>query len=92
MRSYLRSLDPGLPRSIWILQLGSLVNSFGNGIFLPFLIIYLHNVRGIPLGYAGLVAASNSVAGLVSGFVAGAFSAVEALTQEVETAYKQELR
>jgi MFS family permease len=74
VRSYLRSLDPGLPRPVWILQLGSLVNSFGNGIFLPFLIIYLHNVRGIPLGYAGLVAASNSVAGLCSGFVAGAFS------------------
>jgi MFS family permease len=40
----------------------------------PFLIIYLHNVRGISLGIAGLVVASNSAAGLVSGFVGGALS------------------
>ncbi|MDX6447885.1 MAG: hypothetical protein QOD08_348, partial [Gaiellaceae bacterium] len=51
--SYLRSLDPRLSRDVWILQLGGLTNAFGNGIVLPFLIIYLHNVRGIPLGLAG---------------------------------------
>jgi MFS family permease len=71
---YLRSLDPQLPRDVWVLQIGGLVNSFGNGIFLPFLIIYLHNVRGIPLGIAGLVAAVNSVCGFTSGFAAGALS------------------
>ncbi len=74
MRSYLRSLDPGLPRPVWILQLGGLANSFGNGLFLPFLVIYLHNVRGIPVGIAASVAAANSVAGFVSGFVAGTLS------------------
>src|SRR5436190_557566 len=47
---------------------------FGNGVIGPFLIIYLHNVRGISLGIAGLVVASNSAAGLVSGFVAGAIA------------------
>ena len=47
---------------------------FGNGVIGPFLIIYLHNVRGISLGIAGLVVASNSAAGLVSGFVGGALS------------------
>src|SRR6266511_3221816 len=47
---------------------------FGNGVIGPFLIIYLHNVRGISLGVAGLVVASNSAAGLVSGFVGGALS------------------
>jgi MFS family permease len=41
---------------------------------LPFLIIYLHNVRGIPLGVAGLVAAFNSVCGFCSGFAAGTLS------------------
>src|SRR2546426_2253782 len=45
---------------------------FGNGVIGPFLIIYLHNVRGISLGIAGLVVASNSAAGLVSGCVGGA--------------------
>ena len=69
--AYLRSLDPRLPRAVWILQSGGLVNSFGNGVVLPFLIIYFHNVRGIPLGIAGLAAAANSVGALGSGFLAG---------------------
>ena len=47
---------------------------FGNGVIGPFLIIYLHNVRGISLGVAGLVVAAGSAAALFSGFVAGALS------------------
>ena len=74
VRAYLNSLNPHLTRDIWILQLGALINSFGNGIMLPFLVIYLHNVRGIPLGIAGLVAAVNSVCGFASGFVAGSLA------------------
>ena len=54
-----------------MLQGGGLVNAFGNGLVLPFLIIYLHNVRDVPLGLAGLIAAANSAAALVTGFVAG---------------------
>ncbi|MDX6410914.1 MAG: hypothetical protein QOE91_430, partial [Gaiellaceae bacterium] len=71
---YLRSLVPDLPRPVWLLQLGGLTNSFGNGVMLPFLIIYLHNVRGISLGLAGLAAAVNSAAAFGSGFVAGSLS------------------
>jgi MFS family permease len=74
VRAYLRSLNPQLPRDVWILQAGGLANMFGNGVIGPFLIIYLHNVRGISLGLAGLVVASNSAAGLCSGFVGGALS------------------
>ena len=74
MAAYIRSLVPDLPRPVWVLQVGGLTNSFGNGIVLPFLIIYLHNVRGIPLGLAGLAAAVNSLAAFGSGFVAGAVS------------------
>ena len=51
--AYLRSLDPRLPRPVYVLELGALVNAFGNGVVLPFLLIYLHNVRGIPFGLAG---------------------------------------
>ena len=69
-----RGLDPGLPRDVWLLQLGGLANAFGNGTVLPFLIIYLHNVRGIPLGLSGLAAAVNSAAALASGFVAGSLA------------------
>src|SRR5207245_6965116 len=74
LKNYLKSLNPQLPRDVWILQAGGLANMFGNGVIGPFLIIYLHNVRGISLGIAGLVVASNSAAGLVSGFVGGALS------------------
>jgi len=72
--SYVRSLNPQLPRAVWLLQAGGLANMFGNGIVVPFLIIYLHNVRGIALGLAGLIAASNALAALVSGPLAGALA------------------
>ena len=67
-------VDSRLPRSVQTLQLGGLCNAFGNGMVVPFMFIYLHNVRGISLGIAGLVVASNSAAGLCSSFVGGALS------------------
>jgi len=54
-----RTYFPPLPRSVATLQVGGLVNAFGNGIVLPFLFIYLHNVRGIALGPTGLIVAQN---------------------------------
>ena len=69
--SYLRSLNPRLPLPVWLLQVGGLANSFGNGLALPFLVIYLHNVRGFSLGTAGLVVAVSSLALLLGGVVAG---------------------
>jgi MFS family permease len=74
LAAYLRSLDPRLPRDVYVLQAGGLLNAFGNGVVLPFLIIYLHNVRGIPLGLAGLAAATQSATALGSGFAAGSLS------------------
>jgi MFS family permease len=74
LRNYLRSLNPQLPRDVWMLQAGGLANMFGNGVIGPFLIIYLHNVRGISLGIAGLIVASNAAAALFTGFVGGALS------------------
>jgi MFS family permease len=59
---------------VYVLQTGGLVNAFGNGVVLPFLIIYLHNVRGISLGLAGLAAATQSSAALASGFLGGSLS------------------
>jgi MFS family permease len=72
--AYLRSLDPRLPREAYVLELGALVNAFGNGVVLPFLLIYLHNVRGISFGLAGLAAAVQSAAALASGFLGGTLS------------------
>ena len=72
MRSFLTSLNPRLPRQVQLLQLGGLMNAFGNGLVVPFLLIYLHNDRGIGLGVAGLVLATNAGVSLVAGPVAGA--------------------
>jgi len=74
VRTYLKSLDPRLPREVYVLQAGGLLNAFGNGVVLPFLFIYLHNVRGISLGVAGLAAATQSAAALASGFLGGTLS------------------
>jgi MFS family permease len=71
LSEYLRSLAPGLPRSVWTMEAGGLVNAFGNGVTFPFLVIYLHNVRGFSLATAGLVLAAGSAVGLVAGPVAG---------------------
>ena len=79
---YLRSLDPRLPREVYVLELGALVNAFGNGVVLPFLLIYLHNVRGIPFGLAGLAAAVQSAAALGSAF--GALLCGVSLTRAIK--------
>src|SRR5258708_37962679 len=67
---WLRSLDPQLPREVWLLQLGGVMNSFGNGLVLPFLVIYLHDVRGFGLGISGLVVAVSAAAQLTAGLLA----------------------
>jgi len=51
-------LNPQLSRQLWTLLSGSFANALGNGVVFPFLLIYLHNVRHIPLGTAGVVLAA----------------------------------
>jgi MFS family permease len=72
VRRFLTSLNPRLPRSVQLLQVGGLMNAFGNGLVLPFLLIYLHNERGIGLGVAGLILATNAGVSLIAGPIAGA--------------------
>src|SRR3954464_14816067 len=69
LATYLRSLDPKLPRQVWLVQAGGVVNALGNGIVFPFIVIYLHNVRGISFAEAGLVLACGGVAALVAGLL-----------------------
>lgn len=71
VRLYLRSLDPRLPRVVWILQAGELAYAFGLGVVMPFLIIYLHDVRGISLTTAGLAAAANGLGAMPAGAASG---------------------
>src|SRR5439155_161771 len=51
-------LGAGMPRALWSIQGGMLANSFGTGMVMPFVLIYLRDVRGFPLATAGLVAAT----------------------------------
>ncbi|HYK97124.1 MAG TPA: MFS transporter [Candidatus Acidoferrales bacterium] len=63
--------DPGLPRTVWIQQVGVFVNFFGNGLVFPFLVLYLHYVRGLEVGVAAATVASGGLVAIVSGFAAG---------------------
>ncbi len=72
MLRYIRSLNPHLPRSVQLLQLGGLVSAFGNGLLIPFLFLYLHNVRGIGLGMTGLIVGTNGFVSIFAGAVGGA--------------------
>jgi MFS family permease len=66
-----QAFDPQLPRDVWLLQIGGVLNSFGNGVVLPFLVIYLHNVRGFGLGISGLIVSMSAAAQLCAGVLAG---------------------
>jgi MFS family permease len=71
VRRLLRTFDPQLPRDVWLLQVGGVANSFGNGIVFPFLAIYLHNVRGFGIATAGIAIAISSASQLVAGVAIG---------------------
>jgi MFS family permease len=43
------------------------MNAFGTGIAYPFVVIYLHNVRGFSLGISGLILAASGAAGILFG-------------------------
>ena len=61
----LRSLTAGLPRTYWLLWVGTLINRLG-GFVIPFLTLYLTQERGLPVSQATL---------MVSLFGAGSFTA-----------------
>src|SRR5919201_3785093 len=71
MIAYLRSLKPELPRSVWLMEAGGVANSLGNGIAIPFLIIYLHEVRDFGLATPGLLVAALFGVGLLAGPICG---------------------
>jgi MFS family permease len=66
----LRGVLPTLPRDAWVVLAADAVSAVGTGLTTPFLLVYLHGVRGIPLAVAGL-AVSMIAAGSVAGNLAG---------------------
>lgn len=61
-----------LPGTLRVLLGASFVSSVGSGLTLPFLVIYLHQVRHIPLGISGLLIGGVAVLALPVSPVAGA--------------------
>ena len=61
----------GLPRELWIVQLGIFLNYLGWGSVLPFEVIYLHEGRGFSLGTAGAVIGILTGLAVVAAPVAG---------------------
>src|SRR5438105_1765109 len=73
MRSFvrIRGLVADQSPAVWTLQLGILVNFFGNGLVAPFLILYLHFGRGLPIAVAAAAIATGGVTAIASGLFAG---------------------
>jgi len=74
MGTLIRAFNPELPRKVWLLQAGVLINFFGNGLVAPFLVIYLHVGRGLPFALAGSAVALGGITAVTSGLVAGALA------------------
>jgi MFS family permease len=70
--AYVRTLNAGLPRAVYVLQSGLVLNALGNGAAAPFLVIYLHDVRGLSLAVAGLAGSTAGTCALVAALGAGA--------------------
>jgi MFS family permease len=67
----MRALVPQLPRDGWILLAGDAVSAVGSGLTLPFLFVYLHQMRGLGLGQAGLALSVVALAGFAGNPVGG---------------------
>ena len=65
---------PRLPRDAWIVLGGDALSALGSGLTLPFLLVYLHAVRGIGLGLAGLALSTIALVGLVGNPLGGVLS------------------
>ncbi|TDP88898.1 MFS transporter [Labedaea rhizosphaerae] len=70
-RAGVAGLVPPIGRTTWLLLALNLLSCFGSGLTKPFLIVYLHEARGIGLGTAGLLLSSIGFAGVVAMPLAG---------------------
>jgi MFS family permease len=70
----LRALVPDLPRVAWIALGGSLLSALGSGFTLPYLLVYLHHVRGLDLELAGLALSTLAAAGFLGNPLGGSLS------------------
>lgn len=74
IRVFVHECKPDIPRAVWIIQLGNVVNFFGFGLVLPFELIYLHDRRGFPLPTSGLIVSTVMAVNVVCAAPAGALA------------------
>jgi MFS family permease len=67
----MRRLMPSLPRAAWQLLAAGSLSAVANGLTFPFLVVYLHRVRDLSLGTAGLAAATIAAAAIAVNLAAG---------------------
>ncbi len=67
----MRGLIPTLPRRAWCVLGGDALAAVGGGMTIPYLVVYLHEVRGIGIGLAGLAASTLAAAGIVGNPLGG---------------------
>src|SRR5512146_813816 len=72
--TFLRDCKPDLPRPVWIIQLGNVVNFFGFGLVLPFELINIHDPRGFALTTSGLIVSTIMDVNVVCAAPAGALA------------------
>lgn len=65
---------PRLPRAAWVVLGGDALSAIGSGMTLPFLLVYLHAVRGLSLTLAGLAVATVAIASLAGNPLGGILS------------------
>ena len=70
-RAARRGLIPPLPRAAWLILGGDCLSAIGNGLVLPFFIIYLNKVRGLEIDTAAYALATASLVGFVVGPIGG---------------------
>ncbi|GHI07548.1 hypothetical protein AQI88_24890 [Streptomyces cellostaticus] len=70
----MRALFPALPRKAWSVLGADALSAVGSGLTLPFLVLYLHTIRGFGLATASLAVAAVAVAGLAGNPLGGALS------------------
>ena len=67
-------LVPRLPRLAWLVLGGDALSAAGSGLTLPFLLVYLHQVRGISYGLAGLAVSTLALASIFGNLLGGALT------------------
>jgi len=65
---------PRLPRPAWAVLGGDALSAVGSGMTLPFLLVYLHAVRGLPVTVAALAVAAVALASLIGNPLGGSLA------------------